>query len=348
MKAWIKPYELKFMRPVQTSRASYETRRVWFLFLEVKSRIGIGECAPLPGLSHETTEEVEELLRAVTLHPKHFLKNPEVTQPVSSVHLALESAWLDLQRGGNRVLFPSPFTDGRQGIPINGLIWMGSIPFMQQQIEEKLKAGFRCIKLKIGGQDFEKELAILQAIREQHSPDQLTLRLDANGAFAPNEALQKLQRLAPLHIHSVEQPIAPGQWNEMALLCKKSPVPIAFDEELIGITSSFRKEELLRKIRPQFLVLKPSLHGGFSGCNEWILMANHYHIDWWITSYLESNIGLNAIAQWAFHQQAKGYQGLGTGALYSNNIPSPLAISHESLWSLPERKFQIPDHFLSR
>jgi o-succinylbenzoate synthase len=289
-------------------------------------------------------EQVELLLNEICTNPESYLYSSERTEKIPSVHFALESAWFDLQNKGKQQLFPSDFSIGKAGIPINGLVWMGSAEFMQQQIAEKLNAGFRCIKLKIGGIDFETELAILKSVRSTYPPAQVTLRLDANGAFGAGEALDKLQKLAPLQIHSIEQPITAGHWKEMALICKTSPIPVALDEELIGLSSAEEKEELLNTINPQYLILKPSLHGGFSGCSKWIELAENHSIGWWVTSSLESNIGLNAIAQWTYSKKAKGYQGLGTGALFTNNIPSPLEIRGEELWLNPDNDYDFPDN----
>ena len=347
MKAWYKKYELHFKRPATTSRGTYKTRTVWFLMLEENGKTGVGECAPLPGLSSETPDQAEQLLHEICADPRKFIQHPELTQNSSSVRFALETALQDLRNGAKQQLFPSPFSEGKAGIPINGLIWMGDAEFMHQQIQEKIGAGFRCIKLKIGSLDFDKELKMLESIREKYDAAQITLRVDANGAFSPDEALEKLHRQAPFELHSIEQPIAAGQWEKMAAVCKKSPVPVALDEELIGIHSRQEKEKLLETIRPQFLVLKPSLHGGFSGCNEWIKLAEERSVGWWVTSYLESNIGLNAIAQWTFHKNAKGWQGLGTGSLFTDNIPSPLEIRGEKLWFHPEKKFQFPQNFFA-
>ena len=345
MKAFFQKYTLHFKRPAKTSRGIYEKRDVWYLFLEKEEQTGVGECAPLPGLSSETPAQAEQFLKKVCENPEKFIHQPELTQEVSSVRFALETAWQDLQNGGKQLLFPSLFTEGKRGIPVNGLVWMGERDFMLRQIEEKIAAGFRCIKLKIGGINFEEELKILKSIREKYSPEQIILRLDANGAFAPDEALQKLNRLAPFQIHSVEQPIAAKQWQEMAEICKQSPIPVALDEELIGIRNTAEKEQLVETIRPQYLILKPGLHGGFHGCNQWIDVAEKYSADWWITSYLESNVGLNAIAQWTFHKKAKGHQGLGTGGLFINNIPSPLELKGEALQMNPGKEFCFPENF---
>lgn len=332
MIAHYKKYELKFKRPAGTSRGVYQIRTVWYLLLNEGGKTGVGECAPLPGLSKETPEQVEHFLNEICLNPEEYIQHPEKLTAISSVRFALETAWLDLQNGGKQQLFPSAFTSGKAGIPINGLIWMGDVADMQRQIDEKLESGFRCIKLKIGAVGFEKEIELLKAIRDKHDAAAITLRVDANGAFMPDEALEKIRRLAELDLHSIEQPIAAGQWMKMARLCKETPLPIALDEELIGINTKEEKEQLLDVIRPEFLVLKPSLHGGLSGCDEWIALAEKRNIGWWATSYLESNIGLNAIAQWVFPKKVKMHQGLGTGQLFTNNIESPLEVRGEELW----------------
>lgn len=348
MKARFQKYELHFKRPAGTSRGVYNTRPVWFLFLTENGRTGIGECAPLPGLSTETPAQVEQALANICADPKSFVDDWSRLKDTPSVQFGLETAWLDFQNGGKQELFPSAFTEGKSGIPINGLIWMGEPDFMKSQIDEKLEAGYHCLKLKIGALNFEKELELLQAIREKYAACEITLRVDANGAFRSDEALEKIQELAKLDIHSIEQPIAPGQTDAMAGLCRQTPLPIALDEELIGIKSRIEKEQLLEIIRPQFLILKPSLHGGLSGCDEWIEFANSQKIGWWITSYLESNIGLNAIAQWAFTKNVSMHQGLGTGQLFTNNFDSPLEIRGEQLWFSPEKKFAFPEDLINR
>ncbi|KJF45534.1 o-succinylbenzoate synthase [Draconibacterium sediminis] len=341
IKARYQKYELHFKQPAGTSRGVLKARSVWFLFLEENGVTGLGECAPLPGLSIETPEQVEEQLENICNDPEPFINNIDLLQDLPSLKFALESALLDLKNGGKREPFPSAFTRGEAGIPINGLIWMNEIENMQDQIEDKLAAGFRCIKLKIGAKDFEQELALLQAVRERFSSDQIILRVDANGAFDGDYASEKLRRLVEVQLHSIEQPIRAGQWNKMAELCKTTPLPIALDEELIGINKREEKIQLLDTIQPQYLVLKPSLHGGISGCNEWIKLANEHSIAWWITSYLESNIGLNAIAQWAFTKNTTMHQGLGTGQLFTNNIESPLEIRGEKLWFNTAKSFEI-------
>ncbi len=345
MKAQFKKYELQFNRPAGTSRGVYESRPVWFLILKENGITGIGECAPLAGLSKETPEQVEDILNQISTSSKRFLKNSDLLIEIPSVRFAFETALLDLKNGGRQILFPSEFTKGKKGIPINGLVWMGEPDFMQKQIEEKLEAGYRCIKLKIGAIDFEMELDLLRLIRQRFSKEDVILRVDANGAFKLDEAFSKLEKLAELDIHSIEQPIAAGQYKELAKLCLQSLIPIALDEELIGVNKQEEKIELLDVIQPQFIVLKPSLHGGISGCEEWIELAEERKIAWWITSYLESNIGLNAIAQWTFTKDVKMHQGLGTGQLFTNNIDSPLEIKREKLWFDPTNKFQLNEIF---
>ena len=241
-------------------------------------------------------------------------------------------AFLSLKSENPYLLFPSDFTNNTESIVINGLVWMGEPSFMKEQIEEKLAQGFNCIKLKIGAIDFQKELELLQFIRSHFSAEQIEIRVDANGAFALNEALDKLNQLKVFQLHSIEQPIKKGNTQAMADLCESTPFPIALDEELIGVFSLKEKEALLQKIRPQYIILKPSFVGGFRGTQEWIDLAEKYNIGWWITSALESNIGLNAIAQWTFLLNSKMPQGLGTGALYTNNFDSPLEVSEGQLW----------------
>ena len=248
-----------------------------------------------------------------------------------SLLFGLEQAFRSLEAASPMELFPSAFLQGRP-IPINGLIWMGAPSFMEQQIEAKLAEGYRCLKLKIGALGFEQELELLRSLRQRFSPGQLELRVDANGAFQSAEALERLQRLAECGLHSIEQPIRAGQWDAMARLCRDSPLPVALDEELIALGHSSDKRTLLQEVSPQFLILKPSLLGGYAACEEWIALADDMGIGWWVTSALESNIGLNAIAQWTATLQTEMPQGLGTGALFSNNFRSPLRTSGGQLW----------------
>lgn len=333
-----------FRKPAGTSRGILTDKDSWYFILstpENPNKRGIGECSLLPGLSPELKTNLDKLLNQIEAQPDLWLQNPSLTLAYPAIRFALETAYTDWQNGGQRLLFPGPFTQGRSSIPINGLIWMGSPQEMIRQIQEKVEEGFSTLKMKVGAIDFEKELEIIRYIRSEFSTQSLTLRLDANGAFSPCEALHKLELLSKFDIHSIEQPIRPGQPKSMALLCEKSPIPIALDEELIGIGSVEEKASLLDALRPAYIILKPSLHGGLSGAEEWIRIASQRNIGWWITSALESNIGLNAIAQWTSHIGARGVQGLGTGMLYQNNIPSPLIIHQGRLHYNPHHSWEI-------
>ena len=330
----IEPRTLHFKQPAGTSRGVYTTRRVWYLHLTSDSqpgREGIGECAPLPNLSCDDLPHYEQLLSSLCQEAAQSGIDYERLRPYPSILFGLETAFRHFERG-TASLWDTPFSRGEQGIPINGLIWMGSYTQMLSQIEAKMQAGFRCIKLKIGAIHFEEELSLLKIIRRHFSAKEIELRVDANGAFSPAEALEKLQRLSELDLHSIEQPIRAGQWDSMARLSQLSPLPIALDEELIGVHSTSRKKELLETIHPQYIILKPSLHGGLRGSQEWIAAASQLDIGWWITSALESNIGLNAIAQWCATLHNPLPQGLGTGALFTDNIPMPLEVCGDELW----------------
>ncbi|HZL10463.1 MAG TPA: o-succinylbenzoate synthase [Prolixibacteraceae bacterium] len=341
MKATFKRYTLKFKQASGTSRGVYTSRDSWFIFLTDGTNTGIGECAPLPDLSVEDLYKMSWKLLQVCQEIDFFIQLPEELHAWPSIRFGLETALLDLANGGKQILFPSAFTRAEQAIPINGLIWMGTPEFMKQQIRTKLEAGFRCIKLKIGALDFETEIELLKAIRSEFSPEEITLRVDANGAYSYQTALENMKRLSELQIHSIEQPIEAGRWNEMAELCSRSPVPIGLDEELIGISTGTEMQKLMETIRPAYLILKPSLHGGFAGCEKWIEQAEKNLAGWWVTSALESNIGLNAIAQWTFQLKPKAEQGLGTGQLFTNNLDSPLETSGQELWYRPEKKWNL-------
>lgn len=338
------PRMLHFKQPAGTSRGIYTTRKIWLLELtadEMPGRKGIGECAPLPDLSCDASPDYEQTL-------KEMCRNMELTgtidydllRPYPSMLFGMETALLHLQCGTTS-LSDTPFARGEEGIPINGLVWMGSFDEMLGRLEEKMKAGFRCVKLKIGAIDFEKELELIRHIRRHFSKDEIELRVDANGGFSPDDALDKLNRLAQYDIHSIEQPIKQHQWNVMAALCAASPLPIALDEELIGVNDTAQKALLLDTIRPAYIILKPSLHGGMHGSREWIDMANERGIGSWITSALESNIGLNAIAHFTaltYGSHITMPQGLGTGALFTDNIEMPLEIRGDQLWFCPAQQ----------
>lgn len=335
------PRELHFKKPAGTSRGTYTTRKSWFLMLSSKDapeRWGCGECAPLPNLSCDDVPEYEEVLaKACQKFTNTGQIDIEGLRNYPSILFGLETALLQFE-ANSLALWDTPFSRGEAGIPINGLIWMGNYKEMLEQVTEKIESGYRCIKLKIGAIDFEKELEILRIIREQFSARDIELRVDANGAFSPAEAMAKLNRLAEFDLHSIEQPIRAGQWDDMALLAASSPVPIALDEELIGCNTPEKKKELLSFIRPQYIVLKPSLHGGLYGGSEWLKEAEEQQIGWWITSALESNIGLNAIAQWCATFNNPLPQGLGTGTLFTDNIDAPLELRDNRLWFIPESK----------
>jgi len=332
LKANYHKYILKFNFPAGTSRGVLNEKVSWFIDLYDDSYpeiIGRGECSLIKGLSPDPEIGYEEMLARVCSGPERFLSSPEPElNSFPSIRFGLEMARQDLIEGGKAVLFKSAFTDGQAGIPINGLIWMGSKQNMLKQIKQRIDEGFTCIKMKIGALEFEEELDLLGTVRKEFHQDLLQLRVDANGAFSPDEALEKLKRLSDFHLHSTEQPIKPGNWKAMAALCKKSPLPIALDEELFAPEADGNKQNLLKSIKPQYLVLKPSMLGGFTKTQEWIDAANSMNIDWWITSALESNIGLNALAQWTCTLNNPVHHGLGTGKLFVNNLPGKLFVEN--------------------
>ncbi len=330
----IKKKLLHFKQPAGTSRGVYTTRKLWFIIIKdnESGNFGIGECAPLPSLSCDDIPQYEDILNKVTQDfADTGVLNHSALKNYPSIHFAMEMALLHLRSGSLR-LWDTPFSRGEEGITINGLIWMGSFEEMYSRIEEKLKDGFHCVKLKIGAIDFEKEIELIEFIRSHFNEKQIELRVDANGAFSPDDALDKLTRLSKYSIHSIEQPIKAGNWPMMAQLCKESPLAIALDEELIGINNKQKKIELLDTIKPQYIILKPSLHGGLYGSEEWIHLAKERKIGFWATSALESNIGLNAISQWCATIQHDLPQGLGTGLLFTDNIDSPLYIKNDLLY----------------
>ena len=362
---------LHFKQPAGTSRGVYTTRHSYYLTLtsdELPGVEGVGECATLPDLSCDAKPEYAVTLRQVCQMVEQMGRIPyDMIRAYPSITFGLETAFASffdaakkfleivpaegassssemLKQKGVSVpagmenltdLFDSPFGRGEEGITINGLVWMGTYEEMLARLEEKLQAGFHCVKLKIGAIDFFKELDLIKRIRDVYTQQQVELRVDANGGFLPENAMSQLEALAKYDIHSIEQPIKQHQWPKMAQLCRETPLPIALDEELIGVNVRSMKEALLDTIRPQYIILKPSLHGGIYGCNEWIQLASQRGIGSWITSALESNIGLHAIA----HYAAKVYgpnvempQGLGTGQLFTDNIPMPLEIRGDKLF----------------
>jgi len=330
LKAFYKKHTLHFKKPGGTSRGVLREKDSWFLVVyddQAPEKKGIGECSIIPRLSVDDRPDFEQKLSEVADNiTTHAYWLEEGLTEFPSIRFGLETALKDLNAEIPRILFPSGFTAGKESIPINGLVWMGSFEEMSRQIKEKVEQGFRCIKLKIGAIDFDEELTLLKGIRREFPEKDMELRVDANGAFSPEEALIKLQRLAELQLHSIEQPIRQNQWEEMARICALSPVPVALDEELIGISDPEKISKMLDTINPQYIILKPSLLGGWRQSELFISEAEKRKIGWWVTSALEANIGLNAIAQWTFILNSNMYQGLGTGQLFTNNLPSPLTI----------------------
>lgn len=325
-------YLLDFKQPSGTSRGTLTQKETYFIIINSEIKQGIGECGLFRGLSIDDRLDYENKLNWVCNHIDLGLEEL-LTQLIEfpSIQIGLEMAFKSLESHDPFELFPSKFIRGEDSISINGLVWMGSESFMKEQIAKKIEAGFSCIKMKIGAIDFQQEINLLKSIRNQFSSKDIELRVDANGAFHPTNALEKLKILSDLDLHSIEQPIKQGQIDAMATLCKKTPLPIALDEELIGVFSVTKKQELLQTINPQYIILKPSLVGGFSGSDEWINLAEKQNIGWWITSALESNVGLNAIAQYTYTKQSIMPQGLGTGSLFTNNFECPMQVNNGQL-----------------
>jgi o-succinylbenzoate synthase len=342
MKASCHKRTLYFKQASGTSRGVLTEKETWFVIIENEGKKGIGECGILRGLSVDDRPDYEEKIQWAcdNIHRGE----QEIWQSLiefPSIQFGIETAFLSLKSEDPFVLFPSDFTNYSKSISINGLVWMGDEVFMKAQIEDKIKQGYTCVKLKIGALDFDQELDLLRYIRSNFDENDIEIRVDANGAFDSNEALIKINQLSGFKIHSIEQPIKKNQTDMMSVLCKCTSIPIALDEELIGVFSTESKQTLLEKIRPQYIILKPSLVGGFRGTLEWIAIAKNLNIGWWITSALESNIGLNAIAQFTFMQNNFMPQGLGTGSLYTNNFDSPLTVSDGQLWYDTSKKWNV-------
>lgn len=339
----------------RTSRGLMKDKASWFIKLwdDANPQIyGVGECSPLPGLSPDSRPDFEAVVKETlnnlissrrVIDWKSIGNIPALGDLVppgfSSLRFGLETALLDLANGGKRIIFNNDFLTGKK-IPINGLIWMGDIDFTMGQISKKIAEGFRCIKLKVGGLDFDRECDILEYVRKRYFREDILIRLDANGAFKVDEVLFRLEQLSKYKIHSIEQPLKPGL-QEMEALCRKSPIPVALDEELIGIERKEDKVKLLERLQPPFIILKPSLHGGLSGCSEWIEIATTLSIGWWITSALESNVGLNAICQFTANYTTDLYQGLGTGSIYEDNIASPLRVEKGNIFQGPSQQWDV-------
>jgi len=344
---------LRFNFPARTSRGALTEHVAWYLHLHDTAQpdqVGLGEAAPLAGLSPDYGSGFEAQLARLCADFNHQQRREVSLEEVPTLvgaewpalRFALETALLDLQNGGRHLLYDTAFSRGETGLPINGLVWIGDAAFMREQIQQKLANGYSCLKLKIGSLDFITELELLREIRTVAGPEQLTLRVDANGAFAPTDALAKLEALSEFSLHSIEQPIAAGQWADMAQLCRESPIPIALDEELIGVTNPTRQQALLEQVQPAYLILKPTLLGGLQAAHGWLHRAETYGCGWWLTSALESNVGLNAVSQFAGRYATDGFpQGLGTGQLYHNNVAAPLRIATGQLHYDPRGEWEL-------
>lgn len=342
MRAAYTSYRLNFLHEAKTSRETMLYKDTYFIKVwdELDPKhYGIGECALFKGLSSESDIDYDTTLLRLCKSIAEGEKF-DISQ-YSSIRFGLETAMLAYDNDNPFMPFPSQWTAGKSEITINGLIWMGNAAQMEQRISEKVKEGFSCIKIKIGGINFNEELKLIDHLRCQFPPEKLVIRLDANGAFSPEDAEDKIKRLSVLDIHSIEQPIKAGLWDQMAYLCANSPIPIALDEELIGVRDNLEKHRMLFYIAPQYIIVKPSLCGGFSGASEWITQAEEKNIGWWVTSALESNIGLNALSQWVGCLEPNIPQGLGTGQLYTNNFPSPLTLIHDKLKYNPASKWEL-------
>lgn len=332
MRLAICPYMLKFKSPAGTSRGVLTEKPTYLLKLwdERNPEIfGLGEAAVFPGLSPEADHRYEYKL--IQLLANVAIGRPTDLSRHSSIQFGFEQALRDFASGGRRLYFPSDFTRGEKTVTINGLVWMGNFEEMHRRMEEKIRDGFKCIKIKIGAIRWEDEVRLIEDIRKSYSPEEITIRVDANGGFSMDSALPRLSRLADLGVHSIEQPIPPGNPDLMKFLCEVSPLPIALDEELIGVYGREEKQRLLNYIKPRYIILKPALCGGFSGAEEWMSVADESGVGYWVTSALESNVGLNAIAQFAASLPIEIPQGLGTGGLFTNNFSSPLILKGEQL-----------------
>jgi o-succinylbenzoate synthase len=340
------PYTLQFKRPAATSRGALSSRLIYLLRAwetETPDVAGWGECGPLPQLSRDDWPDFADALREVCdVVNAGYMPAPGDPVDLPSIAFGLEMALRDLQMGGRRQLWSTAFSRGEATLPTHGLIWIDTAEGLLRQVEAKIAAGFRVIKLKVGALPFAEEIALLRTVRRQHPAGSIELRLDANGAWSRTEAMACLEQLAPLAIAFVEQPIAAGQWPALAEICHNSPVPIALDEELIPIDGDEQGRRLLDIVQPQHLILKPALLGGFGRCESWIAEAEARGIGWWINSLLESNLGLNAICQWTSAVGGDRVHGLGTGGLFANNFSSPLQLADARLMLRPELPWDLP------
>ena len=342
MRATFFKHVLKFKIPGGTSRGVLNQKESWFIAVKKEKQFGVGECSIIRGLSPDPLTQIETKLNFVCQNIKlGFNELSKFLQNFPSILFALETAYLSLDCKNPFLFSHSRFVQGKEDIPINGLIWMGKFTDMKNQIKRKIENGFDCIKIKIGSLDFDLECQLLKELRQEFNEKELMIRLDANGAFNYETALEKLKKLSDYNIHSIEQPIHAKQWIKMKDLCGKSPIDIALDEELIGVHSKTEKTKLLSTIKPNYIILKPSLMGGFQESNSWISIAEKLNIGWWSTSALESNVGLNAISQWAFNKTNTMHQGLGTGELFINNIECPLMVKNGNLHHEPKKNWNL-------
>ncbi len=347
------PYDLDFKFDAGTSRGVLKQKRTYLIQLTDGKRTAWGEAGPLKGLSVDDRPTVQEEMTSLleqwssaqdfpaTLAEVPKWAQERIPDSLPSLRFGMEMAWMDYFNGGKRMIFDTPFYHGQEAIPINGLVWMGSEEFMAQQMEQKLKAGFACIKMKIGAIDYDREMNLLHQLRRQYSANKIVLRVDANGAFAPDEAREVLRDLNRLEVHSIEQPLKAGQWEAMGRLCHQAVTPVALDEELIGLCTQQEQTEMMNEIQPQYIILKPTLVGGIAASLQWIQHADALKAGWWMTSALESNVGLNAIAQFTAHLKVTMPQGLGTGQLYHNNFASPLQIHDGAITYKQETDWEI-------
>ncbi len=342
----VHPYVLQFRTAAATSRGTLNERRSWLLRAwetDAPAVVGWGECGPIPGLSRDDRPDFAEAIAEVCgIINAGYWPEPDDLAHLPSFAFGLDTALRDLHGGGRHLLWDTPFARGQQGLPMHGLIWMDTVEGLHRQIDAKIAMGFRVIKMKVGALPFPTELALLQSVRAKYGPDQIELRLDANGAFASDAALAKLEALAPLNVTFLEQPLAAGQWDALAELCRQSPIPIALDEELIPLATPAERQALLDAVQPQGLVIKPALLGGFRAAEAWIADAEARGIQWWINSLLESNIGLNAICQWTSAVGGSRVHGLGTGGLFTNNSPCPLRLRQNELWVDQGVQWEMP------
>lgn len=348
LKCRVYPQTFKFSFAAATSKSDLIDRKSWFPVISDGDNFGIGECAPMPNFSIDWRDDFEDKLFSTCaaiqsldyadLSEEYIYQNLGLEQ-FPSIVFGFETAIKDLKNGGDRVIFRNSFVDQQRPIPINGLIWMSEVETMWQEINQKINLGFRCIKIKVGSRkvSFDEELSLLKKIRQNWGSDEITIRLDANGAFSSLEAQSKLEQLARFDIDSIEQPLKVRD-PYIVELCKISPISIVLDEELTTFEAmrvdnpELDRRAFLQAISPQAIVIKPSLHGGLKASIEWIRAAEACNISWWLTSFLESNIGLNAIAQLATeYSDPLKIHGLGTGQIFSNNISSPLKVESASL-----------------